>query len=113
MLPAIPLLTLSVTAAAALTANRLVTATGAVPAAGASTLGVTRTSADIGDRAPIDVLGTTEVEIGGTATAGGPAMTDNLGRAVDHTGVNIKVGKFLTGGTVAGTTVELLLIPNA
>lgn len=114
MVPSLSILALTVKAAATLTANRGVTALGAVPAAGASILGVTRTSAATGDPTPVDVLGTTEVEVGGTITAGGPLMVDNQGRFLDHTGANIKVAKALdVGSTVVGSTLEVLLIPNA
>ena len=114
MVPTISLLALPVKAAATLTANRGITALGTVPAAGASILGVTRTSATSGDTVPVDVIGTTEVEVGGTITAGGPLMVDNQGRFLDHTSTNVKVGKALdVGSTVVGSTLEVLLIPNA
>lgn len=111
--PSIPLLTLSVIAAAALSANRFVTGTGAVPGAGASCLGVTRTSASTGDLTPIDVLGTTEVEAGGTVTAGSAVMVDASGRVLDKTSTNVVVGRALTGTTTVGAFVEVFLIPNA
>lgn len=112
MLPTISVLALTVLASATVSANRFVTAAGAYPAAGAAALGVTRSSGASGDLLPVDVLGTTEVEAGGVVTAGSVVMVDSTGRVVDQTSTNVKVGRALTGATVAGQTVEVFLIPN-
>lgn len=65
-----PLLTLSTKATAALIALRFVTATGATATAAGNALGVSRSDAAIGEYAPVDVLGTTQVTAGGAITAG-------------------------------------------
>lgn len=113
MTPSISVLNLTVLAAATLAASRFVTALGAYPSAGGSAHGVTRSSGVSGDLLPVDVMGTAEVEAGGTVTAGSAVMVDNTGRVVDQTSTNVKVGRALTGATAAGQFVEVFLIPNA
>lgn len=108
----IPTLTLSVAAAAALSANRFVTATGAVPAAGANVLGVTRTSAGAaGDLVPVDADGTALVEAGAAIAAGAAVETDASGKALTkNTGAT--VARALQAATAAGQLIEVRLIPN-
>lgn len=113
-MPAISQLTLTVTAAAALTASRFVTVGGAVPAAGAACIGVTRTGGATGDLVPVDVLGVTEVETGAAIAAGAAIEVDNQGRAVTLS-TGIKVGRMAPGQAAAGAAgaiVEVVLIPN-
>jgi hypothetical protein len=106
------ILTLTVTAAAALSANRFVTAVGAVPAAAAACIGVTRTSAAAaGDLVPVDALGTTMVEVGaGGVAAGAGVECDNTGKAITLAS-GVQLGRALTAGA-AGALIEVLLIPN-
>jgi hypothetical protein len=106
------LLTLTVIAAAALTANRFVTAVGAVPAANANVIGVTRSSAaGSGDLVPVDALGTTMVEASAAISAGAAIATTNDGRAVTYS-TGAVVARALTAATGAGQLIEVLLIPN-
>lgn len=105
------LLTLSVLAAAVLSANRFVTAVGAVPAANANVLGATRSSAGTGDLVPVDVLGTTMVEASAAISAGAAVATTNDGRAVTYSTGAI-VARALTAATAPGQLIEVLLIPN-
>lgn len=107
-----PILTLSVVAIAALNADRFVTATGAVPAAGASALGVGRAAAAIGQRTPVDVMGTAVVEAGAAIAANAFVETDNLGRAVTKA-AGVTLGRLAPGevATAAGQFVEVLLLP--
>jgi len=112
MNPNISVLTLSVAAAAALTANRFVTAVGAVPAANANVLGVTRTSAAAaGDLVPVDVLGTAIVEASAAISAGAAVATTNDGRAVTHS-TGAVVARALQAAAGAGSLFEVVLIPN-
>ena len=115
MNPNISVLTLTVTAAAALSANRFVTAGGAVPAGSAACIGVTRTSAAAaGDLVPVDVLGTAIVETGGAVAAGAAVECDSSGRAVTLSS-GVKLGRMAPGQAAAGGAgvfVEVLLIPN-
>lgn len=107
----IPLLTLTVVAAAALNAARFVTAGGAVPAANANVIGVTRTSGGAGELVPVDALGTTMVEASAAIAAGAAVATTNDGRAVTHS-TGAVVARALTAATGAGQLIEVLLIPN-
>lgn len=110
----IALLTLTVQAAAALTANRGVTALGAVPAAGAAIAGFTRTDAASGDLVPIDVLGTATAEAGAAIAAGAAVEVDNQGRVITKAS-GVTVGRMAPGQaatTAAGQLVEIVLIPN-
>lgn len=105
------LLTLSIVAAAALTANRFVTAAGAVPAANANAVGATRTGASAGDLVPVDVLGTTMVEAGAAISAGAALASTSDGRAATYAS-GVAVARALTAASAAGQLVEVLLIPN-
>lgn len=106
------ILTLTVAAAAALSANRFVTAVGAVPAANANCVGVTRSSAGAaGDLVPVDVLGTAMVEASAAIVAGAAVATTNDGRAVTYS-TGAVLGRALTAAGAAGQFIEVLLIPN-
>ena len=110
-----PILTLSVIATADLAACRFVTAPGAVPAAGASAFGVGRAAASIGQRTPVDVLGTSVVETGGAIAANAFVETDASGRAVTKS-AGVTLGRLVPGesASAAGQFVEVLLLtPNA
>lgn len=107
-------LTLTVQAAAAITANRAVTALGAVPAAAAAVAGFARTDAGIGDLLSIDTLGTATAETGAAIAAGAAVEVDNLGRVITLAS-GVKVGRMAPGqaaATAAGQLVEIVLIPN-
>ena len=108
-----PLLTLSLVATAALTAERFVTAAGAVPAAGAACLGVTRSDTAIGDLAPVDVMGTTVVIAGAAIAANAAIETDNQGRAITLDS-GVKLARLAPGesAAAAGDPVEVILIPS-
>jgi hypothetical protein len=108
----IPVLTLTVRAAAALQAARFVTHAGAVPSAGARVIGVTRSSAEAGDEVAVDVLGTTIVEAGAAISSVGALLeTDAQGRAVPKT-TGTAVAVALQTATAAGQKIEALLLPN-
>lgn len=109
----IPLLTLSVQATAALTKDRFVTAGGAVATAAGRALGVTRSDAAIGERAPVDVLGTTVVTAGGAIAADAAVEVGATGKAVTLAS-GVKVGRLAPGSSAAadGDLVEVILIPN-
>lgn len=104
-------LTLSILAAATLTANRFVTAVGAVPAANANVIGVTRTGGSSGDMVPVDTLGTALVEASAAISAGAAIATTNDGRAVTHS-TGAVVARALQAATGAGQFIEVMLIPN-
>ena len=113
MKPYIPVLTVGAPAAAAITANRFTTYAGAVPAAGAGGCGVSRSDAAIGERVPIDALGTATVEVGAAIAANALVETDNQGRAITRN-TGVVLGRLLHGqvATAAGQFVEIILIAN-
>lgn len=105
----IAILTLTVTAAGALAANRFVNQAGAYPAAAAKGFGVTRSSAVAGDLVPCDVHGTTVVEAGATVTRDQSLQLDATGRVIPLA-AGAAVGRAMEDGT-AGGFIEILLTP--
>lgn len=109
---AIPVLTLTILAAAALTAERFVTFAGAVPAADANVLGVVRQTAIAGDRVTVDVSGTAIVEAGAAITAGATLKVDATGKVITWATSGAKVGMALQSASASGQFIEVLLIQN-
>jgi hypothetical protein len=107
----IAILTETITASAALTANRFCTQAGAVPAAGARVAGVTRTSGDIGALVPVDTMGTAIVEAAAAIVVGAAIETAADGRAVTRTS-GATVASAITAATAAGQLIEVRLITN-
>jgi Uncharacterized conserved protein (DUF2190) len=107
----ISILTLSVKAAAALSANRFVVDAGVVPAAAARALGVTVAPAAIGERTRVEVLGTATVEAGAAVAVGAQIECDALGRGITKA-AGVVLGRALTSAAIAGDLIEVLLIPN-
>ena len=110
----ISLLTLTVTAAAALAANRFVKTAGIYPTAGGLALGVTRCDGGVGDLVPIDVLGTAVVQAGAAIALDVPVMVTADGKVIAHDGDGDKhaVGRSLEAA-IDGGLVEILLVPTA
>lgn len=104
-------LVLSIVAAAALTQFRAVTAAGAVPAAGANSLGIAQQGAAIGEAAPVVTLGTAIGEAGAAVAVGALLETDASGRFITRSAGAI-VGRALTAAGAAGDQMEVFLIPN-
>ena len=109
----IAILTLTIAAAAALTARRFVSPTGAVATAAGNALGVARSDAAIGQDAPVDVMGTAVVEAGGAIAAGALVEVGATGKAVTKS-AGVTVGRLAPGSvsTANGQFVEVILIPN-
>lgn len=107
-----PILTMTIIAAVALEANRAVTLAGAVPAAGALCIGITRSTAAIGQPVAVDVIGTTQAVAGAAFAVDVPLMAAADGRLVAHTGTNKVVARSLAAAGAAGETVSVLLIPS-
>ena len=110
---AIPLLTLATVLAGAVAANRFVTPDGTMAGADVNTLGVTRSTGNIADKVPVDVLGTTIVEAGAAIAAGATLKPDATGRAITWVTSGAKVAVALGAATAAGQFIEVLLVPNA
>ncbi len=107
-----PILTLAVTATGAVTANRFITPAGAVAGADANTLGVAQSSAAIGDRVAVDILGTAVVEAGAAIAANATLKSDSTGRAITYATSGAKVGIALAAASAAGDFIEVLLMQN-
>jgi hypothetical protein len=109
----IALLTLTVAATAALTANRFIGHDGDFASAAGSALGVSRSDAAIGEDLPVDVLGTAVVEAGALIAAGAAVEVGTDGKAVTES-AGIAVGRLAPGAAAgaAGEFVEVILIPN-
>ncbi|WP_027670082.1 capsid cement protein [Rheinheimera baltica] len=107
----ISLLTLTVIATAALTAERFVTGAGVTSTAAGNSLGVTRSDAAVGEAAPVDVIGTAVVVAGGAVAVDGLVEVGADGKAVAKT-AGVTVGRALTAAAVDGDRIEVLLIPN-
>lgn len=104
-------LTLSVKASAALSANTFVTATGAVATAAGNALGVARSDAVSGDLCPVDVLGTAKVIASAAISAGAHLEVASGGKAVTQTSGKT-VGIALEEAGEANDVIEVLLIAN-
>lgn len=109
----IDILTLTVTAAGPIAANRFVTPAGAQGTADAHVLGVARSAADAGEAVPVIALGTAVVEAGGAIAAGDPISCDADGRAVPTDGgtYSVTVARALADAG-PGQPVEVFLVPN-
>ena len=108
-----PILTLTVIATAALAANRFVTAAGAYPeitfGSTRAVIGVTRTSAAIGDLVAVDAIGTALVETSGAFALGEAVEFGEYGTVVANAN-SIACGRALQASTGSGQLVEVLLI---
>lgn len=105
------LLCLSVAAAAAITAGRFVTATGAVATAAGNALGVARSDAAIGQQVPVDVIGTAIVTAGAAIVAGAAIEVGTEGKAVTASAGAV-VARALEAAGADGDRIEVLLIAN-
>lgn len=107
----ISILTLSIVAAAALTAQRFVSSTGAVATAAANALGVADADTAQGDQVPVQVLGTAIVTAGGGIAKGARVEVGAAGKAVTLA-AGKAVGIALEVANADGDAIEVLLIPN-
>jgi len=108
-----PLLTLPVLLAAAVAAQRFVTAAGAQAVADSNAIGVSRTAGAIGERVPTDVIGTTVVQTGAAVAQGATVKFDASGKAINWAASGARLAIALEAATAADQFIEVLLIPNA
>lgn len=107
----VSLLTLTVIATAAITAERFITTAGAVATAAGNADGVSNTDAAIGERFPADVLGTTIVTAGAAIAANAYVEVGSAGKAITRASGKA-VGKALQAATADGDRIRVLLLPN-
>ena len=107
----IALLTLSVIASGAVSAQRFVAYDGAQAVAGDAVQGAARADAADGDPVPVDAVGTAIVEAGAAVSVGDSLEADADGRGVpDTSGGNPQVARALEAATAPGQPIEVLLI---
>lgn len=107
----VALLTLGVTATAAISRGTAVTTGGANPSAAAASLGFAMQDAAIGDRVPVVALGTAIAIAGAAITAGSLVEIGSNGRVVTKS-AGVTVGRALTAAGANGDEVEVFLFPN-
>ena len=101
----------SVVATAALTNARAVSAVGALPAAGARSLGIAKFDALVGNRVSVAVTGSTVAEAGAAVAIGAALELDALGRVITKA-AGVTVGSALSAAAAAGDRIEIVLIVN-
>ena len=107
----ISLLTLTVTATAAMAANRFVAHAGVHASAAGNALGVSRTAAAIGDVLPVDVIGTATVEAEAAIADGAALEVGTDGKAKTQS-AGVTVARAVQAAANAGDLIEVLLIQN-
>jgi hypothetical protein len=105
----IPILTLSIVAAGAITERQAIGHDGDVAGAGEAIFGLATSDAASGEQVAVDVLGTGIGTAGATVTAGQALEVGTSGQLIPLD-AGIQVGRALTGGG-AGAAIEVLLIP--
>lgn len=105
------LLTLSIAAAVAITAERFVTAAGQVAAAAGNAIGVAESNGAIGALVPVTALGTAIVTAGAAIAQGARVEVGAAGKAVTLA-AGKAVGVALQAAAADGDRIEVFLIPN-
>lgn len=108
----ISLLTLTLVAAGAVAANRFVTPGGAQAGNGANAIGGSRYAVALGDKFPVDAIGTAVIEAGAAFASGATLQSDANGKAITYA-AGAKVAIALQAAGAAGELIEVLLVPNA
>lgn len=108
---AVDILTVGLTATAAIAQFQAVQATGAPAAAAGNAVGFARQAAAIGERVPVTVLGTTLAIAGGAISAGALVEVGATVTQVVTKSAGIAIGRALTAAAT-GDQVEILIIPN-
>lgn len=109
----ITLMTLSIAAAVAITAERFMTASGTYPTARQGALGVAATDGAIGDLVPVDVIGAPVITAGAAFAKDTPLAAGANGKAVAAEAGDVIVAIALEAATADGDRVQVFFIPNA
>lgn len=109
---AISVLTVGVTATAALDQFRAVSHTGGYPADAANALGFTTMAVANGGRASVVALGTAIATAGAAISAGALVEVDGTAGKVITRSAGAIVGRALTAAAADGDLIEVLIIPN-
>lgn len=107
------LITLTVVATGAITANRFVSPAGALAGAAGNAYGVAESAAAIGEKIPVTSHGTAVVEAGAAIAAGALVEADATGRAITKA-AGVTLGRLAPGEVAgaAGQFVEVILFNN-
>lgn len=100
--------TMSVLAAAAITARRFVTSGGAVPAAGVWCPGAAADNFDLGEQASVVTHGIFVVEAGAAVLVDAEVQTDASGRAITKA-AGVTLGRALDAAGAAGELIRVKL----
>lgn len=106
-----PVLTLTLTAAAALTQFRAVSPTGAVATAAGNSIGIADTEAASGALVPVTVEGTAIATAGAAIAVGAALEVGTAGKLVTRS-AGVTVARALTAAGADGDQIEVLLITN-
>jgi hypothetical protein len=108
----IPVLTLSVTAAALVLEHRALTQAGNYPAAGAKIFGVGTEDAEaIGAQVPVDVIGTTIGEAGAAIALDADLEVNASGQFITRA-AGVSVAKAMQAAGALGDKLEVMLLPK-
>lgn len=109
---AIEVLTLGLTATAAIAQFQPVQATGAPAVAAGTAVGFARVAAASGERVPVTVQGTVVAIAGAAIAAGALVEVHTTVTQVVTRSAGVSIGRALTAATAAGDQIEVLILPN-
>jgi len=108
----IDMLTVGLTASAALAQFQPVTAAGAAATAAGNAVGFARIAVANGERVPVTVLGTSVAIAGAAITAGALVEVGTTVTKVVTRSAGVSIGRALTAAAADGDQIEVLIIPN-
>lgn len=109
---AIEVLTLGLTATAAIAQFQPVQATGAPAVAAGNAVGFASVAAASGERVPVTVQGTVVAIAGAAIAAGALVEVHTTVTQVVTRSAGVSIGRALTAATAAGDQIEVLILPN-
>lgn len=98
------LFTSSIAATATIVGNRFIDAGGTQSAATSHPIGVARSAATSGQQVPVDMIGSTQLVVGGAVAAGQELVADANGKAIAYTGTRYRTAH-IAGGAAGALTV--------
>lgn len=108
----IDILTIGLTATAAIAQFQPVQATGAPAVAAGNAVGFARIAGASGDRVPVTVAGTTVAIAGAAIAVGALVEVHTTVTQVVTKSAGVSIGRALTAASAAGDQVEILILPN-
>lgn len=108
----IDILTIGLTASAAIAQFQPVTAAGAPAVAAGNAVGFARMAVASGERVPVTTLGTTIAIAGAAIAAGALVEVHTTVTQVVTKSAGVSIGRALTAASAAGDQIEVLILPN-